>query len=197
MTGVVLAVFAESAGKPGEVLGSATASGTPAVSSWIKVSGLSVAVTSGTKYWLVALPLGSGKLHYNASKSSGGTGNVESTTTGLRKATAETSWESYGQGPVGFQANGASSGAPAVAGALAPALAKPLGRVALAGPQTVTSGTSAQLTALAADAAGPVTWGASAGQSPRAGCSWRRASTGPPPSRSPPPRPARGARACA
>ncbi len=39
VTGVVLAVFAENAGKPGEVLGSGTASGTPAVSSWIKVTG--------------------------------------------------------------------------------------------------------------------------------------------------------------
>src|SRR5581483_2456894 len=55
VTGVVLAVFAENAGRPGEVLGSGTASGTPAASSWIKASGLSVPVTSGTKYWLVAL----------------------------------------------------------------------------------------------------------------------------------------------
>ena len=60
MTGLVLAVFAENGGKPGAVLGQGTASGTPAVSSWIKVSGLSVAVTSATKYWLVALPTGSG-----------------------------------------------------------------------------------------------------------------------------------------
>ncbi len=166
VTGVVLALFAENAGKPGAVLGSATASGTPAVSSWITASGLSVSVTSGTKYWLVALPLGSGKLHYNAAKSSGGTGNVETTATGLSKATAETSWESYGQGPVGFQANGSASAGGALAARASTTVsvpAKPSGRVALAGPQTVTSGTAAQLTALADGATGPVTWTASAG----------------------------------
>ncbi len=167
VTGVILAVFAENAGKPGEVLGSGTASGLPAVSSWIKATGLSVAVTSGTKYWLVALPLGSGKLHYNAAKSSGGTGNVETTATGLTKATPETSWESYGQGPVGFQANGstgAKSGAVAATAARTPAAAKPAGRIALAGPQTVTSGTGAQITALADGASGPVTFASSAGE---------------------------------
>jgi hypothetical protein len=165
VTGVVLAVFAENAGKPGEVLGSGTASGTPAASSWIKATGLSVSVTSGTRYWLVALPLGSGKLHFNAARSSGGAGNVETTATGMTKATAQTSWESYGQGPVGFQANGTTSGAAAViAGEAAPAAAKPAGRIALAGPQTVTSGTATQLSALAAGAAGPVRWVASSGQ---------------------------------
>ncbi len=158
-------MFAENAGKPGEVLGSGTASGLPAVSSWIKATGLSVSVTSGTKYWLVALPLGSGKLHYNAAKSSGGTGNVESTATGMTKATAQTSWESYGQGPVGFQANGTTSGgAAAVAGVASSAVAKPSGRVALAGPQTVTSGTASQLSALVDGAAGRLRWVASAGQ---------------------------------
>ena len=35
VTALVLAVFAENAGKPGEVLGRATASGTPATSSWM------------------------------------------------------------------------------------------------------------------------------------------------------------------
>ncbi len=106
VTGVVLAVFAESGGKPGAVLGSGTASGLPAVSSWIKVTGLTVSVTSGTKYWLVALPLGSGKLHYNAAVGSGGAGNVESTAGGMTKATTQTSWETFNQGPVGFQAIG-------------------------------------------------------------------------------------------
>jgi hypothetical protein len=167
VTGVVLALFAENAGKPGAVLGSGTASGTPATNSWIKASGLSVSVTSGTKYWLVALPLGSGKLHYNAAKSSGGTGNVETTATGLSKATAETSWESYGQGPVGFQANGSVSagGALAVkASSTTSAPAEPSGRIALAGPQTLTSGTAAQLTALSEKASGPVRWSAAAGE---------------------------------
>jgi Lysyl oxidase/Bacterial Ig domain len=180
VTGVVLAVFAENAGKPGEVLGSGTASGTPAASAWIKATGLSVPVVSGTKYWLVELPLGSGKLHFNASKGAGaGTGNVESTAGGMTKATAQTSWESYGQGPAGFQANGATSGSAAAtraalaagpATAAGPAAAAPLGRIAVAGaPQVVTAGTSVQLSALADGASGgrgvgPVTWSASGGE---------------------------------
>jgi hypothetical protein len=108
ITGVVLGIFAESSGKPGEVLGQATVSGEPATNSWIKATGLSISVTSGTKYWLVLLPLGSGskQLHFNAAASSGGTGNVRSVTGGLSKLTAEGSWETYNQGPVGFQAIG-------------------------------------------------------------------------------------------
>ena len=159
VTGVVLAVFADNAGVPGQVLGSATAPGVPAVSSWIKATGLSVPVTSGTRYWLVALPLGSGFLHYNVSKAVGvGTGNVETMAGGLSKATAETSWATFNQGPVGFQANGATAVAPALAVA-------PAGRVAVAGaPQVVTSGTAVQLSAVTAGAGGPVTWSSSAGR---------------------------------
>ena len=162
VTGVVLAVFAENGGVPGGVLGSGTASGAPAVSSWIKAAGLSASVTAGTKYWLVVLPLGSGFLHYNVSKGiSAGTGNVETMATGLTKATAETSWATFNQGPVGFQANGATGAAPA----LARRAAAPAGRVAVAGaPQVVTSGTAVQLSAVTADAAGPVSWSSSAGK---------------------------------
>jgi hypothetical protein len=162
VTGVVLAVFAENGGVPGGVLGSGTASGAPAVSSWIKAAGLSASVTAGTKYWLVVLPLGSGFLHYNVSKGiSAGTGNVETMAAGLTKATAETSWATFNQGPVGFQANGATGAAPA----LARRAAAPAGRVAVAGaPQVVTSGTAVQLSAVTADAAGPVSWSSSAGK---------------------------------
>ncbi len=114
VTGVVLGIFAESSGKPGAVLGQATVSGEPATSSWIKATGLSIAVTSGTKYWLAVLPLGtSGKLlHYNAATASGGAGNLESIATGLTTLTEEGSWETYNQGPVGFQALGAAAPAP-------------------------------------------------------------------------------------
>lgn len=93
---------------PGSVLGQATASGEPATSSWVKASGLSINVVSGTKYWLVVLPLGtSGKqLHFDAAVSSGGAGNAESVTGGLSSLTAESSWEAYNQGPAGFQAIG-------------------------------------------------------------------------------------------
>src|SRR6202035_4279058 len=104
LTGVSLGVFADNAGKPGEVLGRATVSGQPATNSWIKATGLSTAVVSGTKYWLVALPLGGGSdyLRYNvAAAVSAGTGNVESTTGGLTALTAESSWGTYNQGPLG------------------------------------------------------------------------------------------------
>ncbi len=157
VTGLVLAVFAENGGKPGEVLGRATASGTPAVSSWIKATGLSVPVTAGTKYWLVALPVGSGVLHYNAAVTSGGTGNVESTVGGLANATAESSWESYNQGPVGFQANGTVAG-------------PPVPTVTIEGaPASMTTGSSVQLTAKVTNDSPEVTWGASAGSITSAG----------------------------
>src|SRR6185437_11549822 len=150
ITGVVLAVFAENGGRPGAVLGQGSSSGTPAVSSWIKVSGLSAPVTAGTKYWLVALPLGSGKLHYNAAVGSGGTGNVESTAGGMTKATAQTSWEAFNQGPVGFQANGTAGEAPA--------------SVTIEGaPASMTTGASVQLTAKVSNDSPSVTWAASAG----------------------------------
>ena len=115
ITSVVLGVFADSSGKPGAVLGQITATGEPATNTWVKATGLSVNVTSGTKYWLVVLPRGtSGKqLHYNAAASSGGTGNVESVAGGLSALTEESSWETYNQGPVGFQAIGIKISTPA------------------------------------------------------------------------------------
>src|SRR5205823_2580716 len=112
--------FAENAGKPGENLGGATASGEPATNSWIKVPGLSIPVVSGTKYWLVALPLGSGsaRLHYNAATAlRAGAGNLESLAGGLTALTPEASWEAYNQGPVGFQALGSTGSSANPAGA--------------------------------------------------------------------------------
>ncbi len=111
VSSVALGVFADSSGKPGELLGQATVSGEPATNTWIKATGLSISVTSGTKYWLAVLPLGtSGKqLHFNASVASGGTGNVESVAGGLTSLKAEEAWETFNQGPVGFEAIGSSS----------------------------------------------------------------------------------------
>jgi hypothetical protein len=180
VTSLVLAVFAENAGKPGEVLGKASVSGTPATSSWIKASGLSVAVTAGAKYWLVALPVGSGKLHFNAAVTSGGTGNVESTAGGLTTATAESSWETYNQGPAGFQAVGRTSGGSALATAASLRFTKagrahprrprmPLrngrpAQIAIAGaPEAMLAATTVQLSALVTRGHGRVRWSASAG----------------------------------
>ena len=183
VTGLVLGILAENAGKPGEVLAAGTASGTPATNSWIKVGGLSRALVAGTKYWLVALPLGpsSAKLHYDAAVASGGAGNVESTTTGLKAMTAESAWETFNQGPVGLQALGTFAGASAarVAHAKASAArvrrsaqrslasltapAKPTARVAIEGaPASIIAGTSVQLAALG-DAT-RTTWRTSAGE---------------------------------
>jgi hypothetical protein len=180
LTGLALGIFAESAGKPGEVLGKATVNGEPATSSWITATGLSTAVTSGTKYWLVALPVGpSGKaLHFNAAAKSGGAGNVESTVSGLSTLTAESSWESYAQGPVGFQALGGGSVAQArvLSGGSAaklaspsptagsPASSTPSPGVAIAGAQAkMIAGTSVQLSAVVANDEPGVSWRASAG----------------------------------
>jgi hypothetical protein len=151
ITGVVLGVFAESAGKPGTVLGQATVLGEPAVNSWIKAAGLSAAVVSGSKYWLVLLPLGesSKKLHYNVAVAAGGAGNVESKAGGLSSLTGESAWETYNQGPVGFQALGRSTAQPSVTIEGAPA--------------SMTAGTSVQLSATVLNDSPTVTWKASVG----------------------------------
>jgi hypothetical protein len=153
VSGVSFGVFADSGGKPGEVLGRATVAGQPGTSSWIKATGLSVAVVSGTRYWLVALPLGesSHHLYYNvAAGISSGTGNVESTAGGLGVLTAESSWVTYNQGPVGFQAIGTLAGAPP--------------SVTIEGaPASMTAGTSVQLKAHVVNDSPTVTWKASAG----------------------------------
>jgi hypothetical protein len=152
VTGVILAVLGESAGKPGEVLGAVKVSGEPAVSSWVKGTGLSVPVVSGTNYWLVALPLGpsSAKLHYDAASVSGGSGNVESVTGGLSAMTAEGSWEAFNQGPVGFQAIGSNT------------VAQP--SVTIEGaPASMVAGTSVQLSAHVTNDSPTVTWKVSAG----------------------------------
>jgi len=189
VTGISVGIFADNAGKPGAVLGKATVSGQPATSSWIKAAGLSTAVVSGTKYWLVVLPLGpsTSRLHYNVAKTAkAGTGNVESTTGGLGSLTAEASWETFNQGPVGFQALGATTSAasvPAAARALPTATATRLAGTAASGPTglarasampqpsvgiegapaSMTAGTSVQLSAHVAHDASGVTWSASAG----------------------------------
>ncbi len=152
VTGVVLGVLADNAGQPGEVLGSALAPGTPATSSWIKAGGLSTVLSSGTRYWLVALPLGpaNARLHFNTAVASGGSGNVESTTEGLTSMTAESSWVTYNDGPVGFQALGSIG------------VAKP--SVTISGsPASIAAGSSVQLTAQVLNDSPVVTWTASAG----------------------------------
>jgi hypothetical protein len=180
ITGLDLGIFADNAGKPGEVLGRATpVSGQPGTNSWIKAGGLSVPVVSGTKYWLMLLPLGESSklLHYNvAAAFNVGTGNLESVAGGLTALTAEPSWETYNQGPVGFQAVGSESGAGAATRANVESPASPVtassasrGRlprpsVMIQGaPASITAGTSIQLSALVVNSDAGVAWHATAG----------------------------------
>ncbi len=75
-----LGIAEDSGGKPGTVLGYGVAVGTEGaektipINTWIKVTGFSIPVVTGTKYWLIVLPLGTtGKqLHYNIAKEGGG-----------------------------------------------------------------------------------------------------------------------------
>jgi Lysyl oxidase/Bacterial Ig domain len=152
LTGVILGVLGESAGKPGEVLGAVKVSGQPGVNSWIKASGVSVPMVSGTNYWLVVLPLGpsSAKLYYDAAAASGGTGDLESDSGGLSALAAEAAWEAYNQGPVGFQAIGSNT------------VAQP--SVTIEGaPASMVAGTGVQLSAHVSNDSPSVTWKASAG----------------------------------
>lgn len=106
ITSLILGIAADSAGKPGAILGQGTAAGEPAASTWIKVTGLSINVTAGTTYWLISLPQGTAgkQVHYNAANAAGG--NVESKASGLTKIEPETEWETFNEGPIGFQALG-------------------------------------------------------------------------------------------
>jgi hypothetical protein len=149
---VVLALFADNGGTPGAPLGSAVYSGSPPSSTWIKVTGLAVPVVANTKYWLVVLPVGrpGSQLNFNAGSIKGaGSPNLESAASELTIATPESSWESYEQGPAGFQASGSPAPPPtlAVNGA----------------QQEMIAGTSVTLTASVTGDNGGVTWEQSSG----------------------------------
>ena len=147
ITGVDLGIFAEGAGKPGKVLGQARASGEPAISSWIKATGVSVPVVAGTKYWLVALPLGSNELHFNTAVGSGGVVSGEALPGALlSELTEEGNWKAFDQGPVGFQALAARPGL-SIEGA----------------PSSMIAGTGITLNAVVRNDSSPVIWEASGG----------------------------------
>ena len=113
--GIYAEVVSEGIGIPGKLLGMAKASGEPATNSWIKATGLSVPVVSGTKYFLVALPLGSSELHFNTAVASGGviSGDTrEGSLTELKEFPTVGMWEGFFQGPVGFQALAGSTTTP-------------------------------------------------------------------------------------
>jgi hypothetical protein len=150
VTGLAMGVFADKAGQPGELLGTATVPGEPEMSTWVRAVGLTTPVAGGTKYWLATLPFGEGanSLHFNAAVHSGGSRSVESKAGGLSKLTEEPEWNSYNQGPVGFRALGTEA----------------LPTVAIGGvPSSMIAGTSVQLSALVTNDNPAVTWEATEG----------------------------------
>jgi hypothetical protein len=109
VSGVALGIFAEGAGEPAALLGSASAPGSPPTEAWIRARGLSTQLVKGTRYWLAVLPTGApgAQLHYAAStETGGGTGDLESNAGGLTALVPESAWTKYNQGPVAFQALG-------------------------------------------------------------------------------------------
>lgn len=105
VTSLILGVYTDSSGTPGSVLGQKTFSGTPGTSTWIKVSGLTISIVSGTIYWLAFLPIG-GTIHYNTEKASGGTGDKESTSSSNTSLISTTWGSNFADGPVGYQGLG-------------------------------------------------------------------------------------------
>lgn len=86
-TSFVLGIFADSSNKPtGSPLGEATFPGPVPSSGLLNISTLSVALTEGTKYWLVIMPLGgsaefgSGESTLHSFSTTGGYTKLESTT---------------------------------------------------------------------------------------------------------------------
>jgi hypothetical protein len=81
MTSLVAAVFADSAGTPGSRIGSQSATlttGLTATGAWLVLTGLSVAVTNGTTYWLAFLPLG-GSFRFSLNDSTTAAGTKDDT----------------------------------------------------------------------------------------------------------------------
>lgn len=118
-TAVVLGVYANTgsgtAERPGAVLGQGTKSGKPEPAEVVKVTGLSISVTSGTKYWLAFLPTG-GKLLYNLNLSGTTHDRVikpEHAAATIKEWPVESEWFGLSSfGPIYILANG-TEGTPA------------------------------------------------------------------------------------
>lgn len=116
VTKVFLALFGDADGEhPASVMGSGEVVGLPAINTWVTLTGLSVQVIKGTKYWLVALPIG-GEIHFN--EAAAPTAKTKASATGFTKIEGNR-WAAGGGtfGPVGFQALGSAN---------VPATVKPL-----------------------------------------------------------------------
>lgn len=82
-------------GMPGTILGEGTFGSTPGSSATIEVSGFSVAVTSGTVYWLILLPIGGViKIRTHKAEEAGASpSRVNSLPAKVKKASEVTVWE--------------------------------------------------------------------------------------------------------
>jgi hypothetical protein len=100
VTSLWLGIFADNAGTPGTLLGQAQYSGKPPTGGqWLPVSGLSVPVVAGTKYWLAFLTNGGASAYLQTTS---GTATVRrSTKTTYSQLTATTEWNAAeSQGPL-------------------------------------------------------------------------------------------------
>lgn len=91
-----------------EPLCEGTFTGTPAINTWIKVTGLSCKVTSGQKYWLAWSPQGA-EIHFNYNSETGAGENL-ALAEGIEhtnlKAVTWSAEKVFKSGPVGFAAQG-------------------------------------------------------------------------------------------
>lgn len=106
VTSVVLGIYTDNAGLPGNVLGQGTAPGAPPPSSWITVTGLAIPVVKGTTYWLAHLPLGVAGGFYRFSVANAGGGDVESVGTFTKLESGIAEWAPFNEGPIGFRGIG-------------------------------------------------------------------------------------------
>jgi hypothetical protein len=109
MTSLRLGVLNNGSGIPGSLIAEGVFSGTPPISTWVTVSGLNIAVTGGTVYWIGLLPIG-GTLNYFTAVASGGTAEADYTTAQTTLTVSGGSWVASTVGPSGLQ--GLSTGIP-------------------------------------------------------------------------------------
>lgn len=112
-TGVRLAIMAEAIElglQPGAVLGEGEAAGKPAISSVIAVTGLSVAITSGTPYWLAMISIGGTLRTKHVTAAGANKTALNLAPTKVKKASEVTIWEVLEQGPFYFAGLGTAAG---------------------------------------------------------------------------------------
>ena len=112
LAGIYIAMFADSAGAIGALLGSAEATtGMPPVNTatpytWVSVGGLSIPVTASTYYWLAALGVPTGRGATNFPDGTAGTHADYSTETTMANLSGTITWNVTTAGAWPFYATG-------------------------------------------------------------------------------------------